>query len=525
MNEHSVRPPFDENGYAVYEGQSKRKKATPLWWIIPAGLLLIVAVIVLVIRFRPKEPGAFCRAAIKDAVTDSFGGGDPLIKSLGLDAVRKTLESKDFTIDTVLAIDSIEADEDTDLYNLVGLVGMEPGDIPSGVGVGFTVESKKDEGFHAKVAVTLSSIRLVLLRLWGNESEMTLASPRLAKEGLTFSYRELFDTWYDNAGWSLLPEESRDGTRDSVEGVLTKYKILSILSRFIDGNSPLQYFGEGYDKAMDNLLAKIRFTEAKNASGRRVQEKFHVGGEYILSYGYHAEIDTEEICKRVRSVTGFSAEDFKPAEGSEVVEAMLYITRRGELISVSFATEIDFRGTIVPLTFSYEASGDTDPQDRFTITAEIGLPENPISLTVSKNTVKNAYGIRSRWDGSLALDGSEYAIQIQSDYDPKGKKLDVAAKTFWNGTSVGGMEAEGEVKPEEEYAMNFKKMKFWDTFSGSTLNLTWRFTVSPKEDDFTTSPPKQLLDVNRMSEEEWEAFYEEVKDNLDSYLEYIGDMF
>ena len=525
MSEFSVRPPFDENGYAVYEGQSKRKKATPLRWIIPAGLLLIVAVIILIIRFRPKEPGAFCRAAIKDAVTDSFGGGDPLIKALGLDSVRKTLESKDFTIDTVLAIDSIEAEEDTDLYNLVGLVGMKPEDIPSGVGVGFTVESKKDEGFHAKVAVTLSSIRLVLLRLWGNESAMTLASPRLAKEGLTFSYRELFDTWYDNPGWSLVPEDSRESTKATIDGVLTQYKILSILSRFIDGNSPLKYFGEGYDKAMDTLLSKIRFSEAKNASGRRVQEKFHVGGEYILSYGYNAEIDTEEICKRVRSVAGLSADDFKPASGSEVVEAMMYITRRGELISLSLATEIDFRGTIVPLEFTYEASGDTDPQDRFTITARVGLPENPIELTVTKNTVKNPYGIRSRWDGELQLDGETYAIMIQSDYDPKSKELDVTAKTFWNGTSVGGMEAEGEVKPEEEYAMNFRKMKFWDTFSGSTLNLTWRFTVSPKEDDFTTSPPKQLLDLNRMSEEEWKAFYEEVKDNLDSYMDYIGDLF
>lgn len=525
MNEHISRPPFDENGYAAYEGQSKKKSITPLRWIIPAGLLLIVAVIVLIIRFRPKEPGAFCRAAIKDAVTDSFGGGDPLIKALGLDDVRKMLESRDFTVDTVVAVQSIEAEEGTDLYDLVGLIGMKPEDIPSGIGLGVTVESRKDQGFHAKLAVTLSSIRLVLLRFWGNDSQMTVGSQRLAKEGLTFSYRELFDTWYDNPGWSLVPEEDREETKDDIRDFLTKYKILSILSRFIDGNSPLEYIGTGYDEAMDKLLSRIRFSEAKNASGRRVQEKFHVGGEYILSYGYHAEIDAEEICKRIRSVAGFSADEFKPANGAETIEAMLYITRRGELISIAFETEIDYKGKSVPFSFVYEAGGDLDPQDHFTINVKLGLGEDPIAITIAKDTVKNPYGIRSRWDGALQLGESSYAIQILSDFDPKSDKLNVTAKTFWNGASVGGLEAEGDLKADEEYSLNFRKMKFWDTFSGATLNLTWKILVSPKEDSFTTEPPKTLLDVNHMSEEEWNAFYEEVKENLDSYLEYIGDLF
>ena len=170
MNEFRSRPPFDETGHAAYETTKKHVKRTPLRWIIPAGILCVVAVIVLIVIYRPKDPEKFCRKAVKDAVSDSFGGGDPLVKALGLDAVRKTLESRDFTIDTVLAIQSAKGSEGSDLYKLTQLIGMTPEEIPESLGVGITLESKKDEGFHAKLSLTLSSIRLVLARFWGNES-------------------------------------------------------------------------------------------------------------------------------------------------------------------------------------------------------------------------------------------------------------------------------------------------------------------------------------------------------------------
>ncbi|MBO4766800.1 MAG: hypothetical protein J5532_05830 [Lachnospiraceae bacterium] len=524
MNEFRSRPPFDENGYAAYETTKKNVKRTPLRWIIPAGILCVVAVIALIIIFRPKDPEKVCKKAIKDAFSDSFGAGDPLIKELGVDAVRKTLESKDFTIDTILAIQSAKAAEGTDLYNLTQIVGMKPEDIPESLGVGITVESRKDEGFHVKLALTLSSIRLVLGRLWGNESEIIISAPRLASESLRANYSELFAGWYDNPAWSLVDEDDRQSTKDDVREFLDRYKIIAILSRFIDGNSPLVYIGQGYDEAMDNLLKKFTFSEAKNASGKRVQEKFHVGGEYILSYGYHAAIDAEEICKRIRAVTGLSADDFKPAPGKETMEALLYITRRGELISISLETEIIVKGKTVPLTCSYVASGELDPQDRFTLSFQTEIDGNPFAIKVSKETVKNAYEVRSRWDGELKMNGSSYAINLQSSYDSSSKQITVNAKTFWDGVSIGTMEAKGEVKPQEEYSMDFRTMKFHDTFSGTDLDLSWKFTVSPKEDDFSTAPPVGSLDINRMSEEEWQAFYEEVKDNLDAYMEYLGDL-
>ena len=524
MNEFRSRPPFDETGHAAYETTKKNVKRTPLRWIIPAGILCVVAVIILIVIYRPKDPEKFCRKAIKDAVSDSFGAGDPLIKELGLDAVRKTLESKDFTIDTVLAIQSAKAAEGSDLYKLTQMIGMTPEEIPESLGVGITVESKKDEGFHSKISLTLSSIRLVLLRLWGNDSEVTVSAPRLAKDSLRANYRELFDGWYDNAAWSLVPEESRQETKDDVKEFLDQYKIIAILSRFIDGNSPLVYIGQGYDEAMDNLLKKFTFSEAKNASGKRVQEKFHVGGEYILSYGYKAAIDAEEICKRIRSVTGLSAGDFKAAPGCETIEALLYITRRGELISLTIETEIVVKGKTVPLTCSYVASGEADPQDRFTLSFQTEIDGNPFAIKVSKDTVKNAYEVRSRWDGELKMNGSSYAINIQSSYDSSAKELTVSAKTFWDGVSVGTMEAKGNVKPQEDYSMDFRKMAFHDTFSGTDLNLSWKFTVSPKKDDFSTEPPVKAMDVNRMSEEDWEAFYEEMKTNLDEYMDYLDGL-
>jgi hypothetical protein len=122
------------------------------------------------------------------------------------------------------------------------------------------------------------------------------------------------------------------------------------------------------------------------------------------------------------------------------------------------------------------------------------------------------------------MNGSSYAINIQSSYDSADKKLSVTAKTFWDEVSVGTMEAKADVKPQEEYGMDFRSMKFHDTFSGTDLDLSWKFTVSPKKDDFSTQPPVKTLDINRMSEEEWEAFYEDVKANIDEYMEYLGDL-
>lgn len=526
MQEFVPRPPFDENGFAVYEGQPKKKKSTPLQWIIPAGLLLIVAGVILWAVFRPREPEKFCRAALKDAITDSFAGGDPLIRELKLESMRKMLESKDFSLITVIAVQSLEAREGTGIHNLLDKVGMEPEDIPKGLGLSIGVESKKDQGFQARLGIALSSIQVTIIRLFGDSEYLTVTSPRLMKDGLGFSYRELLDTWYDNPGWGLVDEDSREETKNDIRDFLVKYRVEGLLSLFIDGNSPLTYFfGEGYDAAIDNLLGKIRFEEAKNASGRRVQQKFNVGGESVLCYGYNASFETEEICKRIRAVTGLKKEDFDVVEGEETIEAHLYITRRGELIYAEFSTELSILGRTVPVTLRYEASGTDDPQDHFTLTLSTIVGEQAVSAAISKNSSKNAYGVRSQWDGELMLGEDSYGITIQSSYSPKDEILEVTAKTFMDGSMVGGLEAEAKVTPDKEYEINFRNMKIWDTYSGTTANLTWKITVAPMEEGFSQQPPSVVHDVNRMTYEEWEAIYEEISDNLETYMDYLSGLF
>lgn len=524
MQEFVPRPPFDENGRAVYEGQLKKKHTTPLYWIIPAGLLVIVAVIVLIIAFRPKEPEPFCRAALKDAVTDSFGGGDPMMKALKLDTLQKMFESRNFSASTFVNIQSLEAPEGTGVYELIGKLGWEPEDVPRGIGLSVGVESKKDEGFQARIGIALSTLQITILRLFGNSERMTVTAPRLLDGGVGFSYRELLDGWYDNAGWNLLDEESRGETKESIRKFIEKYRIAGLVSLFVDGNSPLKYFGEGYDAAIDTLLSKIHFEEAKNASGRRVQEKFHVGGEYLLCYGYIGTFDAEEICKRIRAITGLKKEDFDVVPGSETIEAKLYITRRGELISAEFTTDLSVLGRVVPLTLQYEASGTDDPQDHFTLTLNTIVGEKAVAVAVTKNSAKNAYGVRSQWDGGLTIGENSYGITIQSNYTPDDEILTINAKTFMDGSMVGGLEAEAKVTPDDEYEMNFRKLKIWDTYTGTTFNLTWKFTVAPKQDSFSASEPAKVRDLIRMNEEEWNALYEEIKESVEQYLNYLSDL-
>lgn len=68
-------------------------------------------------------------------------------------------------------------------------------------------------------------------------------------------------------------------------------------------------------------------------------------------------------------------------------------------------------------------------------------------------------------------------------------------------------------------------MKFWDTFSGEAVTIGWRLNVAPKEGELSERPPKKLLDVTVMSREEWDAFYKELKDNIDKYMKTLSGLF
>ncbi len=55
-------------------------------------------------------------------------------------------------------------------------------------------------------------------------------------------------------------------------------------------------------------------------------------------------------------------------------------------------------------------------------------------------------------------------------------------------------------------------------------NLTWKFTVAPKQDSFSASEPAKVRDLIRMNEEEWNALYEEIKESVEQYLNYLSDL-
>lgn len=523
MTDYISRPPFNEKGFAVYEGHKKKRQPTPLRWIIPAGVAVVVLLIVL-LAMRPKEAAPFCRKAVKNAITGSIGSGDPLLRAMGLGDMRETLESRNYDLDSVLSVRGIDAGEDTRLYSLLEEFGMKPEDVPAGVGLAIGLESGEDTGKYGKVSVAYSGIQLPVLKGWWNDHEMTLSSSRLSDAGLSFVYSELLDGWQDNTAWLLIEdEEKREEIRSKAQDIVNGYKIKRLISQFIDGRSPMEYFGKGFDAAMDALLSRISFEEAKNASGRPVQEKIYVGGEHLLCYGYHAELETEEICKRIRTVTGLAEANLHCVEDSQTTEAMLFITRRGELISLDFSLKLVVFGEEIPLSFSYKASGSRNPHDHFTIDMTAYVKEKPINLVVTKNTTKNAYSVRSVWSATVSTEDEEGSVTISSDYE--NGNLTVKAGTTLGGNSVGGLEAAAKVTNGEEFALDFRNMKFRDTFTGTSVDLSWKLSVKSREGEFSGKLPKLVHDVNRMNEEEWREFYDEVETNLDTYLGYLEDLF
>ena len=523
--EHISRPPFDENGYAVYEGQSKKKKSTPLRWIIPAGLLAIVVLVTVILCLRPKDPNEFCREALKDAVSDSFGSGDPMIHAIGLDSVREYMMGGNYSLGTTVAVQSIDAAENTALYKLIKKIGFEPKDIPKGVGVSLGLEALEGQGAYESVSLAISMIKLVLLRAWNNREAVTIASQRLHEDGLLLNYKELRDSWQNNPAWAFVPEKNRDKIINQVQEIIEKYKINSIFTRLTEGTSPFSYFGTGYASASKALFKKITFKEAKNASGQRLQEKIHVGKENLLCYGYQASIETDEICKRIRSLVGLSTQNLHYAEGSEEIEALMFLTRKGELISLEFSTELVVYGTNVPIHFFYQASGENDPQDHFTLTLEL-LMKEPVTIVFTKNTTVNAYGIRTTLEATADVKERRYSASLQAAFKDGGDIVTVDANTYIDGGSVGGLQATIQVSNEEkEWSVNFKDLKLWDTYTGTAVNLTWKITAAVKEDEFSAKPPKVVHNVSEMSFEEWKEFYDKAKSNLEDYIDTLTDLF
>lgn len=525
LMEHISRPPFDENGYAVYEGQSKKKKSTPLRWIIPAGLLAIVACIVIILCLRPKDVNPFCRKALKNAISDSFGTGDPMVRRLGFGDVREYMMGGNYELGTTISVQSVEAKEGTALFGLLDQIGLKPEDVPKGVGLGFTIEALEGKGAYENLSLAVSMIKLVLLRAWNDRESVTIASQRLHEDGLKFDYGKVLGSWKDNAAWSLVPADKRDGIKNQVQEILTSYKISSIISRLTKGTSPLSYFGSGYESAANALLRAISFEEAKNASGQRLQKKIHVGKENLLCYGYHAYIDTDEICKRLRTFTGISEKNLHYAKDAERIDALMFLTRKGEVISLEFSTELVIYGENIPLTLTYGASGERDPQDHFVMSLDLQM-QNPVTVSFTKNTTQNAYGIRSTLDAEVEISGKKYSASLLSDCKDGGDIVTIEANTYVDGGSVGGLQAEAQVRAEEkECSLNFRKLRLWDTYTGTAVNLTWKINAGVKEDDtFSAKAPEVIHDVTEMTQEEWEAFYEKVKHNLDDYIDTLTDL-
>lgn len=519
--EYNTRPPFDERGYAAYQGQSKKKSATPLRWIIPAGLLAVIILVVIVTGRRPGKTEEFCRNAIEDALVDSFGTGDPLVKELRLDKLSKTLSSRNYALDTTLSVGSIDAAPGTMIYNLLDEIGVRPDEIPSGLGISFMIDSRKDQGIYGRASLAYSAIKIALLKLWGDGKGIIAHASRFTETGLTAEYQKLLDTWQDNVLWGLLPEKTAQEVKDSLKGFFTMNKLVLSVQE-VRNSLPA---GQSFSEALGNLLSKVRFSEEKNASGRIVQEKISVGGEYILCYAYRAEIDTNEVCKRLAAITGLKREDIVCTPDYETTKARLFITRRGELVSVDFETEVEVLGKRLPITFAYKATGEKDPQDAFSLTLHVWADEEPIVFECQKRSGRNANSVRSEWKASLMVAGQSFGIDLQSNYARKDGAIEISAKTYWDEVSVGGLEASGRITPEDEFSMTLSKMKFWDTFSGEAVTIGWRLNVAPKEGELSERPPKKLLDVTVMSREEWDAFYKELKDNIDKYMKTLSGLF
>ncbi len=520
------RPPFDENGYAMWEETEKpKKKKTPLWWMIPAGLLVIFAIVGIAVKLWNRHtPEELCRYAIADAYFGGFGYEDPLMRELRFAETVELLKSGRFGAEF-----SVNCKESS--FSLVGTPLEEPlaeqglpADTSLLAGLGFAIDGSVWDGELAgRLRASYSVIRLTILEGACLQNTVYLSAPKLYGSVLSAKRDALANAWEQLPQWSLLPEKWRQtGTALIESGARLSTQVQktweSVKQAFYASNDTTGEF-------LNRVLSCFSYEKLTDEDGKQVTKKLAVGKKMTTCDGYRivgkaqasAEVLTSSFDERA-AMLEFAGEN----DGD--IEAVLYLTEDAQLVLLETTLRVTVDGRAHTLALTWKCTGESDPQHVMEITAELTGGEMPYSVCLKKNTKETREEVFGRWTGELLLGESTYGIVCETTVDRLKQTVEFSGNTYWDERTIGEYTANATQRFEDEgVSVDFADIELRDTFSDETMRLAAELVLMP-----LTEAPKRpagtVLDAFSMDEETLAAMKAEVLKNVKWYKNLLGEL-
>ncbi len=527
------RPPFDEHGYAMWDTQDtyiERRKKTPRWWLIPAGLLVIALIVGVVWILKPKKTTEeLCHEALADALRDMLGYEEPLANELRIADLVELVQSKQFTGETSIALEDANVNlEGTTLEDWLTDKGL-PLDLSMLSGIGIVADTAVNGSqSHSRLRLSYSGIRMTAAELFTDAEALYLTSPKLFDAVLRIEPDRVRDEWETSPLWGALSENQAK----SFKNLLAKGEDLFVaVGEELDGAKEI--FGAAFDTSgefMDRLLSCYTYEKATDEEGNEITEKFPVGKRMASCKAYIIRGDAVALSDLLCRAFGVETGTVRVlGQTDEQPEATLYLTKAGELIRMEASCVLAIGERSYPFSIELQCSGEDDPQHNVVLRAAVGLETTDILLELKKNTKVNRTEIESRINGDLVITTKEtgetesYGIVFLAEYDRLADTMDLTVNTYWDDRTVGALETRGTFSWEDGACeIRFPSIRFRDTFNGNEGVVSWDVSLAPYDEE-PELPKENVLDVFEMSQDEVAAWKEDLIKNLKWYLSVLSD--
>ncbi len=523
-----TRPPFDENGYAMWEEGPilQAKKQTPRRWIVPAGLLVVAVVaVILVLVLRPKyTPEELCMHAIADAFFDTFGYEEPLAKELGLADAANMITDGRYNGELQLNYRS----SDINLADSPAGKWLSDKGLPTDLGIlsGFGMSadfSAWDDISFGRLRLSYGGIKLSVLEGYASQGDVYLASPKLLSKVLKVDTERFPQEWENAALWSLLSEEQQTKGKESVSNLLARANDLK--GQLADAEGVFCAAFDTTGAFLDDILSCYTYEVALDEKGKELTKKFPVGSKKETCRGYIVRGDGQELGELLCRAFGLDVDSIVIGGADDgQMEAMIYLTKDAELVFLETTISVKIGKLAYAFDIEIQCSGDDDPQNNAEMRIGVSGEGLEVIVTLKKNTKVSRETVNSRISGEMVVGAQEeaesYGIVLVMEYSRMTGGLSITANTYWDEETVGAFETYGTwVWEDGGLALSLDKMIFRDTFNGEEMVLGLKVSLSPRTE--VLKLPENSVDVLSVSEEEARSLWEELYSNLKWYLNLV----
>ncbi len=527
-----IRPPFDEEGNVVWTTEEKpiTKKALRWWvWLIPIGLICVIVTAIVIYRAaNHMSPEELCRFAVRDALSDTVGVTEPVLKAMNATGLMSILKAEQKSVSMYVRMDdtSMTAAD----YGLDSLLGDRNLSDFSGAGVMLRSQFGK-EGTAFDFRGAFSVLSLSLLSGYRSGSTLLLTSPKLISEVISIDTSTLSEQWKDLEIRKLLPDNAQTKVTELIEtGLQWKTRLTPIAQEL---RAVLAAFSGGTDGFANRLLDEMTYEQVMDADGKEMTERIVVGSEKTPCYVYRMTISEERLYDLAESAAvARKGEDgraklrdlwhFSDGYRGET-DIFLYVTKAGQLAMLT--TEIS--GTLgakpVSFTLTVHCSGADNPQDKTDLQFDVKYGDDLYALRIVKQSNDTRSYAKTRLDATVSVNGTVYGLNGAVTYEKGDDTMQLEANLVDEGNTVGTMKFTADCSVGEEYSIKLRNWTFTNRFNGKDGKLYGEFKANAEDKE--PEPPKGTrYELSTMTEQQAREIFEEGKSQAEWYLKTLGSL-